>query len=190
MQTVLVIVFVLIFLLTLTLFISVNVNYDVFNNIGKIKVFIFKLIPIFISEFSVVGEYLNLSKWKNKPIKIKLDINDKQVQFFKDVSNYLLKKITPISLKVNVLFSLENPVVACLTSGTINVGVSVLFAYILSKNSDIKLYKNIRTGFRQANINFDLSFSALFSLYDYAWAYLKAYKALKGRDNEKVYNQE
>ena len=188
MQIALIIVLILIFLLTLTLFISVNVNYDVFNNNGKIKVFIFKIIPVFISEFSVVGEYLNFSKWKNKSLKIKLDINDKQVQFFKQVSNNLLKKITPISLNLNALFSLENPVVSCLLSETINVAISVLFAYALAKNSDIKLSKNIQTGFRHTNINFNIYFSALFSLFDYAWAYLKAYKALKRSAHEKVYN--
>lgn len=187
MQIFSVVAIVIIFILTLTLFISASLEYDLLNNEGKIKVFIFKIIPIFVSSITIAGEYLNFSKKKNKVIKIKIDLNDKQVQFFNDVTTYLLKKITPIEIRVNTLLALDNPFYGCLINGTINTLISVAYAYILSKNTDIKLYKNVQTGFRQTEVKFYVYISLLFSLYDYFWAYLKAYKLQKRREHEKAH---
>ena len=93
MFTTLIILTVFIVILTLTLFITVDFEYDILRNFGKIKVLLFKIIPIFWAKITIAGEYLNFSNKKNKVIKIKIDLNDAKLQFLNDVGAYLKKKI-------------------------------------------------------------------------------------------------
>ncbi len=188
MKILVIVALVLIFIITITIFLTVNFSYDVINNSGKIKVCLFKIIPIFISNISVVGEYLNFSKYKNKTFQIKLDYNDSQVVFFRDVFNNLIKKIQPVSLNFNSLLALENPMLACLGNGYLNVFVCVVFSYISAKCSYIKLGKNIKTGFRQTDFRFNIIFATFLRLYDFIWAYYKAARQRGMRENEKAKN--
>lgn len=185
MKTVLIVLTVLIIILSISLHITLEIEYDILKNYGKIKVKLFKIITVFSSGITFVGEYLNLSKRHNKVVKIKIDINDKQLQFFNDVGKYLKKKITLLNLNINTLICFMNPNLSCLLSSIINIFVSLLFSKILVMNNDVKLIKNIQTGFRQNNFIINLNASILLSIYDYFWAYLKALKNKIRREHEK-----
>lgn len=187
MFTTLIILTVITIILTLTLFITVDFEYDILRNFGKIKVLLFKIIPIFWAKITIAGEYLNFSNKKNKVIKIKIDLNDAKLQFLNDVGAYLKKKIRLTNVNVMALVCFSNPCFACYLGGFLNIVVSILYAQILAKNTDINLQKNIQTGFRQNELKLKINASLIFSLYDYFWAYLKAYKQQVRRKHEKAH---
>lgn len=185
MKTTLIIFSVLIFLVLVTIHISIYFEYNLLENVGKIKVVLFKFIPIFISQITIAGEYLNFSKNKGKVIKLKIDLKDDNVQFFNDVSTNLKHKIVPIKLHTSALICFENPCLSAYIGSMLNIVVSVLFAQILTHTTDIDLQKNIQTGFRHYELRFMINIELLFSLYNFAWAILKAYKQKIRRKNEK-----
>ena len=184
MQTLLIIFSITIVVLSISYFITISVKYDLLNNSGKLMFYLFK-IPIFWLNFTFIGEYLNFTNRKNKVIKIKIDFNDDKLIFFKDVSSNLFKKIYINKIDLNMVVGLENPVISSLLCAEINMIISCLYSYFSTKFKDINLLKNINVGYRHNCIVFDFKISLMVSIYDYLWAYLKAYKQYRRRMYEK-----
>ncbi len=168
-----------------TIHLSARLEYDLLENVGMIKIKLFNIIPIFVSRITVAGEYLNFNKRKGKVIKIKIDLNDDEIQFFNDVGNFLKKKITLLKLHTLFLVCFENPCVSTTIGSMLNVFVSILFAQILTYTTDVDLHKYVATGFRQLELKTTINTTILFSIYDFAWALLKAYKLKIRRRHEK-----
>ena len=187
MQTVLIVVSALIFVFSISFLITISINYDVFNNSGKLSFYVFK-IPIYWLNFTFIGEYLNFSNKKNKVIKIKIDLNDEKLIFFKDVANSLKRKIYFYKISSNILIALENPFIASLLCGEVNIFLCSLYSYLLIKNKDIMINKNVKIGYRHNKILLNFNFSLMVSLYDYLWSYFKAYKQQKRRMYEAKHN--
>ena len=185
MRTVLIVVVILILIVMSTIHLSARLDYDLLENVGMIKIKLFNIIPIFVSRITVAGEYLNFNKRKGKVIKIKIDLNDYEIQFFNDVGNFLKKKITLLKLHTSFLVCFENPCVSTTIGSMLNVFVSILFAQILTYTTDVDLHKYVATGFRQLELKTTINTTILFSIYDFAWALLKAYKLKIRRRHEK-----
>lgn len=189
MQILIVLLSILTIILTVTIFITIEFDYDIFNNIGKIKITLFKFLVIFNANIAVVGEYLNLNK-KKKVIKIKIDLKDKQIQFFKDIDKYLKNKIYFSNINVFGLICFSNPMVTSLISGVVNIIASIYFAKLCATKKDVSVNKKIVSGFRQNEVKFKVIISFAICLYDYLWAILKAVKAQRRREYEKAHKVE
>ncbi len=176
MKVLLIITTVIIVLLTISLPISVLLNYDIINNEGKIKLNLFG-IPIFLLNFTIAGEYLNLSNKRNKVITIKLDLNDEKVKFFNDFGLSIKKKIYLMRLGIYALICSENPIVSSTLGALINAMIGVVYSKMSIVHSDADFKHYISTGFRQNEMKVKLDFALAFSLYDILWAFLRAYKS-------------
>ena len=179
---------VIILLLTTSFLIRIKIVFDVINNKGKVIVLLFNIMPVFWSNISIVGDYLNFVNNRNKTIKIKIDLNDKHINFFNDFWGYLKNKIYFNNISISSLMGFENPFISCLFSAVINVFVSNLFAHISTIQRDIDLNKNILTAFRHTEIKFDISISLMISLYDLFISYFNSVLKEKRRLNEKENN--
>lgn len=174
----------LIIFITLTLTASVELSFNVLKNIGVLKIRVFKVITIFNSRVSVVDEYLNFSNKKSKIVKIKLDINDRSVQYFNELTKYIRTKVLPLKLVFVADICSENSSVSSLLSGFINVIISFYYLTISSKRPDMLLQREINTGFRHNIIEFSLKFVFVVTLYDLFWSAVRSTLVLR-RGNEK-----
>lgn len=184
MNIYLIITAILIIIITANILITVRFKYDVFNNIGNIQLKIFG-VQLFKSDITVSGDYLNLSKKKNKIIKIKIDIHDQNVQFMQDFQKNIQKKIYPLKINADLNMCYTTPFTVSILSSFINILLSVFYTKFQTLHHDVTLTKNIKTGFRHDLILIDLTFSFSLSLYDLFWAYYKALKAKRRRLHEK-----
>ena len=182
MITILIIVAVVLLLITATLYVNAEVEYDILNNIGKIKIKLYKTLTIFSSGITISDSYLNLNKKDNKVIKIKIDFDDEKFQFFKDIETYLIHKLYPTEINVAAVVAFENPFLSCIVGSIVGIFTNLMLARAKNSIKDVYVYNFIQTGFRQNMLKFNIKISIVFSLYDYFWAYLKAYKARKKRE--------
>ena len=185
MKIFLIVMTIIVVLLTINLPIKAFLEYDILNNNGEIKVFVFWIVPIVIMNFSIAGEYLNFSNSRNKIIKIKLDINDEKVKFFNDLGSYFKRKIYLQNLGLYALVCSENPVISSTIGATLNALIGILFSIININKPDADLNKYISTGYRQTELRVRCNISIVFSLYDLIWALYMAYKKNLERRNEK-----
>lgn len=184
MNVYLVIIAVVIIILTLRIKINLDFEYNLLNNIGSIKVKLFKFVTIFNSKITIIGDYLNFSSQKAKVIKVKLDINDINIKFFNELSRYLKQKIYPVHLATNVNFCLENPFMAAILSNSINLILSNMFFNIKLKNNEINVANNVTTGYRHNIIILNFSFSFIITIYDLIWSLIKTTLVIR-REHEK-----
>ncbi len=190
MTVVLIIIAVLIFLITATLFINIRFEYDVLNNVGKIKVMLYKTLILFSSGITISDSYLNLNKKGNKVIKIKIDFNDENFQFVQDLQTYLFHKLYPTKINFGAVVASENPFIACMMGSTLGIIINLLLARAKNSVRDVKVTNNVQTGFRQNMFKVDIKLSVVLSIYDFLWAFLKAYKAKVRRREKKRRNKQ
>ena len=190
MTVVLIIIAVLIFLITATLFINIRFEYDVLNNVGKIKVMLYKTLILFSSGITISDSYLNLNKKGNKVIKIKIDFNDENFQFVQDLQTYLFHKLYPTEKNFGAVIASENPFIACMMGSTLGIIINLLLARAKNSVRDVKVTNNVQTGFRQNMFKVDIKLSVVLSIYDFLWAFLKAYKAKVRRREKKRRNKQ
>lgn len=190
MTVVLIIIAVLIFLITATLFINIRFEYDVLNNVGKIKVMLYKTLILFSSGITISDSYLNLNKKGNKVIKIKIDFNDENFQFVQDLQTYLFHKLYPTEINFGAVIASENPFIASMMGSTLGIIINLLLARAKNSVRDVKVTNNVQTGFRQNMFKVDIKLSVVLSIYDFLWAFLKAYKAKVRRREKKRRNKQ
>lgn len=184
MNVYLVILSVVIIILTLRIRIDISLEYNLFNNIGTIKLKIFNFITIFNSKIAIIGDYLNFSREKAKVIKIKLDINDINIKFFNELSQYLKQKIYPLHITSNVNLCLENPFAAAVLSNSIHLILSYVFYHLKAKNHEINISNKVTTGYRHNIIDFHFRFAFIITIYDLIWSLIKTTLVIR-REHEK-----
>lgn len=190
MTVVLIIIAVLIFLITATLFLNIRLEYDILNNVGKIKVKLYKTIVLFSSGITISDSYLNFNKKDNKVIKVKIDFNDENFQFVQDLQTYLIHKLYPTEINLAMVVASENPFLACMAGTVMGAIVSIMLARAKNSVGDVTTVNNVQTGFRQNMFKVDIKLSIVLSIYDFIWAFLKAYKAKVRRREKKRRNKQ
>lgn len=185
MRIVIIIITILIVIIMTTINIKINLEYDILENNGKLKIVLFHILPIFNSDITIIGEYLNFNKKKGKILKLKLDFNDDKIRFINDVGESVKKKIALTKLHIFALCCFSNPCMSCCIGSSVNIFISILFTNILATTNDVCLQKYVYTGFRQDDLKLKSEVMILFSLYDFLWACIKAIKQKVRRKYEK-----
>ncbi len=175
----------IILIFTLTLLITINIEYDLINNEGKVKVKLYKLIVVFVSDITISDSYLNFNKKNKKVIKLKIDLHDDKFMFVNDIQTYLKHKMFPVEVYLGGVIAFENPFICSIITTITNVGVNVFLSKIKNASQHIIIENNIQIGYRQNMLKFNLQMSSIISLYDFVWAILKAFKTKVIR-NEKT----
>ena len=176
MKVFLITLLIILIIFSISFDIKINLQFDLFKNLGSIKIKIFKFITIFSIKFTVIGDYINvnLSKKEDKVVKIKIDINDENLQFINDFGGNLMQKVYSTKLVSNINFCLENPHIVSILSALTNLLFTYIFIKLKSKNKDLTIQNNVDTGFRHNLINVDFTYEFIISIYDMVWSLIKA----------------
>lgn len=168
------IIFGIITLFVLDIRITTVINYDLYRNIGVIKVKLFWIV-IFSGEISVTSEYFKLVHGKKKVIQINLlNINKETIKLFEDITSMFIKKINLVDLYINFDLQSENPFALSIISGNINILLGIIIAKVQSRFPYSNLEKNVFTCFLGNEFYFNVSGKIYINIYDFVWAVARA----------------
>ncbi len=184
MKWVLVIFLIFVIILTVRLTFKMDFFFDIFNNNGYIILKIFKFITIFKARIQFTYYYLSLYVSDKRTIKIKLDLDDKNLQFINDLQLVLIAKTYLINFDSKVEFGLENAFHTVIAYGNLTLLNRFLFLKLLNRNEDASISMNVLHKFTENTLKVNLQSKFIVSLFDLVWAF--AYAVLNRR---LIYNE-
>ena len=161
-------------ILTARINIKVYFQYDVLGNIGKVKITLFRVIPIFSAYLSLVGEYFRLVYGK-KVIQIKIDLSDKNLRFIRELNDSLNKRMYIHKVSTNFNIGLHNPATCSVICGYIHSIVGAILSKIKTVRPDTTVSKTVNVGYFEQVIQFEMNFQFEITLFDYVWATIAAF---------------
>ena len=180
-----IVISILVIIVTINLNISTIITYNVYKNLGQLKIKLLGL-TIFNSEISLIAGYFNLRRKNKKVIQIKLDINDEKFKLLGDIGQYFTKKIYLSRLSTSFDFYGTNPAIISLVAGNVMVIEGVVRSIISSKSPDTTLSNKINVDFADNNIKIKFSIGILITLFDFIWAIIRAFIKRSVYDKTKV----
>ena len=173
MELTFIIITIFVIIVTINISITAGVEYDIVKNIGKITLKIFK-IPFFKSEISLIAGYFNLVRKNKKVLQIKIDFNDKNFKFLKDIGKYFTKKVYVTHLDTTFEISGNDPALISVLAGYVIVVEGYLRSYISSKSPDTALSSNTKVKFNGIGLKFKINLGILITIFDFIWAIIRA----------------
>ena len=161
-------ILILILILCSYMMVDINLKYNLNNNIGTIRINLFK-IPIFIGEFSIKQNIIEINRNKKK-LKINLDLNQRQLNLIKQFRISIANKVYIDSLYLNTTICMENAFEVAIISGIYRLLSNYLLLKIYLNNKDLYLSNVLDTGFRHQLINVKLKSTIYASIFDILWA--------------------
>lgn len=174
MKWLLIFLILIVFILTVRLSFSVVFSYNLFDNSGEVVLKIFKVVTVFKAKIAFTYYYISLYITPKKVIKIKLDLNDENLQFINDLQGMLLAKMYLINLNSCVQFGLKNAFNTATAYGGISLLNRFLFMKILQHNSDAAISMNVSHKFAENIFIIYLDAKFIVSFFDIVWAFFSA----------------
>ncbi len=159
--------------LTINLRISLKLDYCVTSNEGHILLKFFG-IPVFSSKFTIAGNFITLTRKRNKVINIKISLKDNSVQFIQDVLHSLQRKIYIQRLDFEAFVALLNAMNVALVSGYLSTISGILMSLVSMRNKDTKYNHHITSAYDQSKLQLVLQTVVYLNLYDLIWSMLTA----------------
>lgn len=173
MKTMLIITAISIIILTTSLNVNADVQYDIYTNIGKIKIKIYG-ITIFSGDISFVAGYFNLFRKTKKVIQLKIDFNSDSIRFFKNISDNLKQKIYLTNFETNICLSSKSASNVSILGGYAIVLGDLLASKISASNSEIVMENNVAIGYTSESFKLGVNMSIYVCLFDGVWAFSRA----------------
>ena len=185
MEILFIVIAIVVVIITININISIEIEYNIFKNIGKLTIKVFR-IPFFKSEISLIAGYFNLMRKNRKVLQIKVDFDDKNFKFIKDVGNYFTKKIFITELYSDFELSSQDPSTISIIAGYVIVLEGLLRSYISCKSPDTEMGSNTQVKFKENNIKFRLKVGVLITIFDFIWSIIRASvkRSLYGKTKE------
>lgn len=169
------IVILIILLLYFSVFMfNINLEYNILDNIGKISIKLFNFIPIFVANISFAGLCINCAIKNKKVVNIKIDLNDKNLQFINELQKQLLKKIFVIKFFVGFNLSIENAQNCVLFGSFLNILINNFISNIKSSKPSAKVKNISNIGFLENKFIINVQTNFVIKLVDIFPAFLKA----------------
>lgn len=162
-----------IIILTTSLNVNADVQYDIYTNIGKIKIKIYG-ITIFSGDISFVAGYFNLFRKTKKVIQLKIDFNSDSIRFFKNISDNLKQKIYLTNFETNICLSSKSASNVSILGGYAIVLGDLLASKISASNSEIVMENNVAIGYTSESFKLGVNMSIYVCLFDGVWAFSRA----------------
>lgn len=173
MKTMLIITAISIIILTTSLNVNADVQYDIYANIGKIKIKIYG-ITIFSGDISFVAGYFNLFRKTKKVLQLKIDFNSDSIRFFKNISDNLKQKIYLTNFETNICLSSKSASNVSVLGGYAIVLGNLLASKISASNSEIVMENNVAIGYTSESFKLGVNISIYVCLFDGVWAFSRA----------------
>jgi len=185
MEILFIVIAIVVVIITINISITIEIEYNIFKNIGKLTIKVFR-IPFFKSEISLIAGYFNLMRKNRKVLQIKVDFDDKNFKFIKDVGNYFTKKIFITELYSDFELSSQDPSTISIIAGYVIVLEGLLRSYISCKSPDTEMDSNTQVKFKENNIKFRLKVGVLITIFDFIWSIIRASvkRSLYGKTKE------
>ena len=161
-------------ILTARINIKVYLQYDILGNIGKIKIKLFRFIPILVADVSLAGEYFRLVYGK-KVIQIKIDLSDKNLRFIRELNDSLNKRMYIHTVSTSFNIGLQNPTTCSVICGYIHSIVGAILSKIKSARPDATVSKTVNIGYFEQVVQFEMNLQFEITLFDYIWATVAAF---------------
>ena len=173
MEKFFIIISIIVIVITLNININSEISYNLYKNIGNLRIKIFGIL-IFNAQISLIAGYFNLIRNNKKVIQIKLDINDKNLQFINDVGEYFTKKI--FFTNVNTQFQIygTDPSKISIVAGYLILVEGIVRSFILSKSPDTTTTNKLEVGYVDNYIRFKVNIGLLITIFDGVWAVIRA----------------
>lgn len=178
MKTILIITAITVIILTISLNVTAEIQYDIYENIGNIKIKIYG-ITVFSGEISFVAGYFNLFRKTKKIIQLKVDFNSDNIRFFKNISENLKQKIYLTNLETNICMSSKSASNVSILGGCAIVLGDLIASKISSISSETVTEHNVAIGYTAESFSVGFGASVYVCLFDGVWAFLRA--ILQGR---------
>lgn len=159
---------------TLNIIIDGEISYNLYRNIGRLKLKVFGL-TFFDAQISLMAGYFNLTRKNKKVIQIKLDINDENLKFIGDVGEYFAQKIFFSKISTNFQLYGTNPPKIAIFAGYVQVIEGVVRSVIKSKSPDTTTNTKITVGYIDNYIKLKIDIEALMTIFDFIWALFRAF---------------
>ena len=160
----LVIIFIVLFLLFVPIFIKIKLNFNVLNNFGTFKFYVFGIRIYFVkirfskNQINIIG--------KKKEKNINLDLNDSVLQFVNKLIYQLFLKIKITKLSLVASFGKKNdaflPAMLC---GIEEVFFYALLGYCYTKKGVFNTNLNNSITAEKDECNFEFIIKAVFNLF-------------------------
>jgi hypothetical protein len=173
MEKFFIIISIIVIVITLNININSEISYNLYKNIGNLKINIFG-VEILNAQISLIAGYFNLIRKNKKVIQIKLDINDKDLQFINDVGEYFTKKI--FFTNVNTKFQIygTDPSKIAIVAGYLILIEGVVRSFICAKSPDTTATNKLEVGYVDNYIKFKVNIGLLITIFDSVWAFIRA----------------
>lgn len=164
---------IVVIIITINISLNIEVSYNLYKNIGDIKIKLFAL-TIFKAQISLIAGYFNLIKKNKKVIQIKLDLNDVNFKFIGDVGEYFTKKIYFSNISTKFKLYGTDPLKIAILSGNILVIEGIARSYISVKSPYTTISSDLEVGYVDNYIKYKIQVGLLITIFDFIWAILRA----------------
>lgn len=150
--------------------ISLILNYDIYENLGHIKIKLFG-ITFFTGEVSLTSEYFKMVHGKKKVIQINLfSINKETIRLIEDISDLFVKRINLVSLVLRCKLYGDEPFRLAMTSGWIRVLFGLILTKVQAQYPYSCLNNSVESNFFGNEFSLALSGKIFINIYDFIWA--------------------
>lgn len=173
MKTILIIVAICVVILTIGLNISIQIKYDIYKNIGVMKIKLFS-VTIIDAQISLIAGYFNILRKNKKVVQLKINFDDKSIKFVRNLSDNLMQKIYLSDFGLDVAISSCSAYEVSVFAGNLVVVSDLLTTWIYAKNSDTNISRNIDVGYLEEKLKLGFNATIYVSLFDGLWGFSKA----------------
>lgn len=173
MKTVLIIFAVLIVLVTVSLKVTVALEYDIYKNLGTIKISVYG-ITIFCGDISLIAGYFNLIRKNKKVLQIKINLDTKSIQFVRNISENIKQKIYLTDFETDFDIASTSAMQVSVLAGDLIIVNDYVASRLLAENAETEIRGSVNVGYLKEHLSASIKATIFVCLFDAVWAVGKA----------------
>lgn len=179
MDIAVIVFFIVVLIITARITVSLKFEFNVYENIGEVKIMLFNFIRVLSVQVKVSGPFIKLIKSGEEDKLVKIDLEDKNVKFVTDFQKNITNRIYLIAFNSKVIFGNEDSFLTANIFGLLQIANRVMFAKILKFENDATINMQTFPIFAQNKLEFFFNMKFIVSIFDLIYAVIKT--LLEGR---------
>jgi len=176
---VVIVFFIVVLIITARITISIKFNFDIYENIGEVKIMLFNFIRVFAVRVKISGPFIKLIKRGEEDKLVKIDLQDKNIKFITDFQKNIMNRIYLIAFNSKVIFGNDDSAVTAGVTGLLEILNRFMFCKILEFEEDATINMQTFPIFAQDKLELWFNMKFIVSIFDLIYAVVKA--ILEGR---------
>ena len=179
MDIAVIVFFIVVLIITARITISLKFEFNVYENIGEVKIMLFNFIRVLSVQVKVSGPFIKLIKSGEEDKLVKIDLEDKNIKFVTDFQKNITNRIYLIAFNSKVIFGNEDSFLTANIFGLLQIANKVMFAKILKFENDAIINMQTFPIFAQNKLEVYFNMKFIVSIFDLIYAVIKT--LLEGR---------